>query len=526
MLLFKIGQQNVDAYLWRLMKFSFHGTCKSGKGYKFAKLHFQYLKCNAAAVLALFVCVSVLSSCGSSSGNQFPKVTQPIIISSETTAESTPTPTTIAGISSDGATILTLAAPISNTTAQYLVKLYTAKESGNWSAEDSGSTVSLDKLDAVKPLFSVQILQTPSTGAAADTIQRWKDNGVSPDIIYTSALSTLAGSEDILPLSEYTASNPLFQPTNLYTPMLYSCRISNEIYGIPYSASAQILYVNMNVLNQAGVNTVPFDLDLHTLTTMSEDVKKLSGKDTPLEKQAFAFYYASELIPFLPSSYSPKSDWFMYNGSGFDFSSAAFSDSINFLRNYVKAGYSVESLTEEDQHTAFSSLDPRLSSRVAMWVGSSSDVSHWTMNQAYTLSIAQIPAVDSDRKSRLALTVYPLCVSSSTDNPKLACDFASFISLDEDAILLSSRLERLDGLLPVVSSNIVWESVCLQQTFGEELLLLHDKVPDAYYVPITNHENDYYYAQQLLSTYKSMLLDENTDLPTLINTLTNARAST
>jgi hypothetical protein len=259
---------------------------------------------------------------------------------------------------------------------------------------------------------------------------------------------------------------------------------------------------------------------------MSEAVKKLSGKDTPLEQQSFAFYYASDLVPFLPTSFSNTAGWFMYNGSTFDFTASAFSDSVNFLRSYVKSGYSVESLSAEDQHTAFSSLDPRLSSRVAMWVGNSSDVSHWTLNQAYTLSIAQIPSVDSDKKSRLALTVYPLCISSKSKNPQLACDFASFIALDEDAILLSARLEKLDGLLPVVSSNAVWESVCLPQTFGEELLLLHDKVSDAYYVPVTNHEKDYLYAQQLLSTYKVMILDETSDLPTLISSLTNARAST
>jgi len=482
------------------------------------------------SVLAFFIVLilisSVLAGCSSNSDNYFPKVTQPKTENSSSSAGTTPTPSVTPGETSNGSNTLKVAAPISNTTAQYLAKLYTAKKSGEWNAQDNGSTVSLELLAAVKPAFSVEILQTPTTGATEGTISQWKESGFVPDIIYTNALSSLAANGDILPLTDYAASNPLFLPTRIYSPMLYSCSMSNELYGIPYSASAQILYVNMDVLNAAGVDSVPFDLDLGTMKTISESVRNMTTKDTPLELQTFAFYKASDLIPFLPSSFSNNAGWFMFNGTVFDFYAGSFTDAVMYLRSYVKSGYSVESLTAEDQQKAFSSLDPRLSKRVAMWVGTTAEVSLWSINHAYTLSIAQIPAESTDKESQLALTVYPMCISSQSKSPQLACDFAAFIALDEDAILLSARLENMDGLLPVVSSNAVWEAVCLQQTFGEELLLLQNKVPDAYYNPVTNHKQEYQLSQQLLSEYRTQLLDETADLQTITNSLSNAKLTT
>ena len=507
------------------MNFSFFSKYESGNCV-YKKSFCRQKKVRVLAFfIALILIFSVLAGCSSNSDNYFPKVTQPKIEGSSS-AGTTPTLSVTPDETSDGSNVLKVAAPISNTTAQYLAKLYTTKKSGKWNDKDSGSTVSLEQLDTIKSAFSVEILQTPSTGATEDTINQWKESGFVPDIIYTEALSSLAANGDILPLSDYTANNSLFLPTKIYTPMLYSCSISNELYGIPYSASAQIMYVNMDVLNAAGVDTVPFNLDLNTLKTISESVRNLTTKDTPLEQQTFAFYKASDLIPFLPSSFTSDAGWFMFNGTAFDFYSGAFTDAIMYLRSYVKSGYSVESLTAEDQQKAFSSLDPRLSKRVAMWVGTTAEVSLWSINHAYTLSIAQIPAENSDMESQLALTVYPLGISAQSQSPQLACDFASFIALDEDAILLSARLESLDGLLPVVSSNEVWEAVCLQQTFGEELLLLQNKVPDAYYNPVTNHKPEYLLTLQLMGEYRTSLLDETADLQTITNSLSNAKLTT
>jgi len=475
---------------------------------------------------ALAVSSTMISGCAAASDNPFPKVTQPENQEVTTSTSSETDPVAATSASYPDGTVLKIAAPISNSTARYLAKLYEAKKSGAWISTDSGASVTLAALDRIDPDFNVEVLQTPSTGATEDTIAQWEESGFVPDIIYTEALSSLYEKGDILSLSDYAASNPLFLPTRIYKPMLNACSAGDELYGVPYAASAQILYVNMNVLSEAGVDSVPFDLDLDTLKSMSEAVRSLSTEETPLEEKSFAFYKASDLLAFLPSAYDAAAGWFMYNGSSFDFGSVSFADAVSYLRSYVQAGYSVDSLTAEEHAAAFSTLDPRLSKRVAMWVGSTAEVSLWSVNRAYKLSISQIPSSGSETESKLALTVYPLCISSSSLTPQLACDFAAFMALDEDAILLTNRLENIEGILPVVSSTPVWEAVCLQQTFGEELLLLQDKVPTAYYNPITNHIKDSQFIEQLLTDYSALLLDDTVDLQTVISSLSNERNNT
>ena len=200
-------------------------------------------KCNRmlAVFFALFLISSSLSGCAASQNNTFPKVTQP-----KSTGTVVPTENT-AGTSDISCTpsaknVLKVAAPFSSTTAQYLARLYTAKKTGTWTQGETGSSVPLSVLDAVVPLFNVEILQTPSTGATEDTIKQWKEQGVVPDILYTNAMSAMAYNHDILPITSYTASNSLFLPTRIYMSMLSACSIDNTLYGIPYSSSAQILF--------------------------------------------------------------------------------------------------------------------------------------------------------------------------------------------------------------------------------------------------------------------------------------------
>ena len=98
-----------------------------------------------------------------------------------------------------------------------------------------------------------------------DTLKRWKENGISPDIVLTGSLSSLYASGTVIPLTDYLASNPLLVPTDIYRPMLDALSIGGELCGIPYSASARILFSNRDVFAKAGINTVPFEMDLNTL---------------------------------------------------------------------------------------------------------------------------------------------------------------------------------------------------------------------------------------------------------------------
>ena len=111
------------------------------------------------------------------------------------------------------------------------------------------------------------------------------------------------------------------------------------------------------------------------------------------------------------------------------------------------------------------------------------------------------------------------------DTPQLAADFASFLALDEDAILLSQRLENTEGFLPVISSSTVWNAYFSESEFGSELAQFRDNMDQATYSPQTNHEDLYNDMIQIVSDHSADILNPDTDMDTLIEKITASATS-
>ena len=95
----------------------------------------------------------------------------------------------------------------------------------------------------------------------------------------------------------------------------------------------------------------------------------------------------------------------------------------------------------------------------------------------------QIPSFSSSNTSIPYLTVYPLCVSSNSKEQQLAADFAAFVSLDRDALLLINRLEPKLGYLPLVYSSEVWDQKISDPQFGYIVSVYENMMPEAVYTP-------------------------------------------
>ena len=132
--------------------------------------------------------------------------------------------------------------------------------------------------------------------------------------------------------------------------------------------------------------------------------------------------------------------------------------------------------------------DPVYSRNCALWIAPSSEISLWSSYYPGKLYYLQIPSFKASDKAVPYLTVYPLCVSSDSDNIDLASDFAAFISLDTDALLLTDRLEHKVGYLPVVSVNGVWDTKIADESFGYIASVYENEMNNAVYCPnITNN---------------------------------------
>jgi ABC-type glycerol-3-phosphate transport system substrate-binding protein len=413
--------------------------------------------------------------------------------------------------------VIRIAAPLSQDTALYLSRLYTAKKQGLLGVGVTGQTVSLDFLETIQTEFSVELFTTSETGANLSSYITWSTSGTIPDIILTDSMSELIEEDAIMPLDDLLAGQSLLSPSNVYSDMVSRCAASDAQYGIPFAASASVLFVNNEVLDLAEVS-LPYEVDLDTLLKASEAIHSLNDPDNETSSYVVPLLSGSGLIPFLPASYDATVGYFSEQTGEIDLQSDGFRKTILYIRKYDPAFFA-DAMSDEDRISVFGTLDPILSKRVGMWVGRSDEVSRWANYMPYTLGMVQIPSENPGFLSPPALTVFPLCISSRSENPAEALDFAVFIALDPDAILLRTRLEKHEGFIPVVKSPEVWDRTFSDSVYCGSLYKFKDIMNSAYYTPFVSDLEYYEKTQLFLNRYIFELMDPEVDLDVLLESI-------
>ena len=459
----------------------------------------------------LFLCIFLfgMASC-SSEKSIFPTIPQNPG-NNNPTAESTD----ITETTRDQARVaIRLAAPLSDETVMYLSQLYTAKRNNMLGVGITGQTVSIDFLDTIESDISVELLTTSSTGVNLSSYMTWSESGTIPDIILTDSMSDLIESGYLIPLEDYLAGNTLLSPANVYHDMVTQCYSMGQQYGIPFSASVSVIFVNNEILNAAGI-VLPYEADMNAVLDASSVVYSLNEKQDEADTFIIPIYSGIDLMPYLPSVFDSKVGFMAERMGKIDLDSDGIMESIRFLREF-DSSFFVESMTPEDRDAVFGTFDPITSKRVAMWIGQSDEVSRWANYMPYTLGITQIPSLKSGMLTRPALTVFPLCISSQSEYPYESADFAAFVALDPDAILLRQRLEKHEGFIPVVKSPEVWNYTFSDAKYCGSFYKYKDIMSEAYYCPFVSDVDFDEHSQLFLNRYANPIMDDTVDMDELL----------
>ncbi len=424
--------------------------------------------------------------------NSFPQL--PTTSSSET-PETSETSTVIVEASSE----ITIASSLSYETCQYLAKLYFAKQQGMLAEGVNGETVDLEYLDTIDLPFVLHTYGTSENGCDTDTLRQWKNSGDMPDIFLTNTFDQAVSEGYAMPISDYIADNRLLSADRVYTEQIYQFFCRGQQYGIPYQTSAAVLFCDMEVLRQAEVYTVPFQLN----TVMFHDLlEKLSGLNAE-EMTVLPFYQVSSLLPYLPSSlYRSR---YLSASSEDDRKETAYRDSFDYADQLIRSGFSYESMTEEMKENFFTGLSPLLSRKVGVWAGTTDEIPVYDNYMPNTLNVMALPASTDESNCVPVLVCYPLCVSSSCKNPDLACELAAFIALDEDAQLLITRVTKREGYLPCISSPIVWKNYAAVQKYGTYMMQFQELMDQAIYIPAVSESERFGKDQEYISDEYSRL---------------------
>ena len=362
---------------------------------------------------------------------------------------------------------LTVALPYSTKTVEYLYKLYSAKKAGYWDDSFSGSTVEMSYLDAMVTDVDLQNIYIPNEGVSPDTVLSWGDE--QPDIFLTNDLKTTADEGLCISLDEYLCDNKLLNTDNVYLSALKSLIIGGELYALPYYSTVPLIYGNKDLAPAKGNPDFRCSLDKFDLFIRSIDPK--DGKIVILSK-------GYQMIPYICSAFDDDcelSSYMLYKEylSKMDKSSIIFSKVIDYIKGLYYEGLTANSADD--------GTDPVISRNCALWIAPSSDIELWDSYYPNKLYFMQLPVYTSSDDAIPYLTLFPICVSEQSANKEAAADFAAFLALDEDAVMLADRLEHKPGFLPLIASNEAWDQITSDQKFGYIASVYELNMPNAKY---------------------------------------------
>lgn len=444
--------------------------------------------------LSLGLLLSVVSSC-SNNDSSFPEFSYP----SDNTSTETSSTNADSRNNSEGIVELTVALPYSESTVNYLARLYYAKQNNLLGVDDTGSNVSLDFLDSLDLPFVVNSILTTSNGANNDSLLLWQESDEIPDIFMTSDLSSAVDEGLVLSLNDYLYDDDYITSGCAFSDMLNATSTDGSLYGLPYYFSTPVIVCSRDYLPDSG------ELDFrNSYDDFHEYLSDIDGKYNTDENHnsVIPFYSASSLTPYLSSAFSDGiMNSFMLTE---DYSDKDVTGVLNSVVSNISDLYSSGLSSDTDENGA----DPRYSRTAASWLCSSSDLDMWSEYYDNNLYICQIPGCDDTSPVTYA-NIYPVCVSESSDDADFAASFAAFICYDKDARLLTSRLELISGYLPCINSGDVWNYYTEDGILGAASQIIFNNISNSQITP-ANINNDLYNSiNTYISSYFASEIDSS-----------------
>ena len=364
----------------------------------------------------------------------------------------------------DGRT-LSVALPYDPKTVDYLYRLYYAKISGYWNDSLSGEDVDLDYLASLETPITPECIYVPNEGVSADSLVSWGDE--IPDIFLTNDMKGVREKDLCLPLQDQLFDNELLDASAFYSSSLRSLTFDGDVDALPFYCSVPLIYGNKDFIPASG--SLDFRCSLETFRKYIDEVRQRYD-------DIVVFTKAYQLIPYICSAFDDNEDigsYMLKDEYQTDRASAqtALEDTSDFVSELYGMGLSAN-YTDDG-------ADPVYSRRCAMWLSPSSDLDLWNGYYPEKLYFAQVPVELTGDEVVPFLTLFPICVSSKTEQPEEACDFAAFLALDKDAILLADRLEHKTGFLPFSSSDEVWDRLKSDEYFGYIASVYENRMDDA-----------------------------------------------
>jgi ABC-type glycerol-3-phosphate transport system substrate-binding protein len=352
---------------------------------------------------------------------------------------------------------VTIATGYSREVAEYLGMLYYSRITGVFPENGNdwiGDTVNLEELAQFRDSFPVEALQIEPGGAGEARIRAWAAAGRLPDLYLTDRVAACAANGWAADITYSAGAHRLLNGMSLYPVLVEGAKSGARLFGIPITFTMPVLMYDRDAVYEAGL--IPpldsgweFGAFAAALETAAALVQPETGTtvstgsregDNPVAVPLLPT--AEGLLELLPAGMDTSLGWAAWTGSGFGFDRNAFREAAGHVESLLLKGLTADR------------LDPDLFDSAAIWLGDSSQIAGERLSLEGSLALSRIPYLGSER---IGVRVQTLCVSPEAAETQTIVDFAMFIALDPDALLLASRFGRPEGYLPVSRVDRVWD---------------------------------------------------------------------
>lgn len=382
---------------------------------------------------------------------------------------------------------ITVALPYKTSTVDYLSKLYYAKKN-NLIGDSTGLDIDLNYLSSLNPDFVIHSVQVSNEGINSDTLNQWNTQNAIPDAFLVSDISSVVSTGYVSPVDEFLYDNQMISSNYIFANSINEQKIDGVLYGIPHYETVMLVVGNSDFIPESGKLANKYSTE--DFTSYLSEIKKEYKDIIPLAS-------GRNLLPYLGSSFSKDSKISYMLNKEYKNESLSYNSTMKSMTDYVQNLYDKNLTSNGLQDGA----DPVYSRRAAMWLASSSDISFWNSYYPGKLYFVQLPSYDVSNPGIPYTQVYSLCVSDKSEFKEFASEFASFISFDQDAVLLLNRLEPQTGFFPVVKYQNVWEQLQSDSLFGSYVPSYFQILDNSVYVPHSTDNKLYNAVNSFLSVY-------------------------
>lgn len=310
------------------------------------------------------------------------------------------------------------------------------------------------------PGVDFQFLSVAGVFGLFDRLVAASASGIAPDVSQVSVAFARGAYEAGLlrPLNDFIAKTPELQPQNFVPVASIFNQKDGQIYGIPHNIDANALVYNVDLFDEAGLDSGVYAID--DWDTFRDYAQKLTRLSSGGEVIRTGYATTFGMLPF--------SNWLYANGGGFydadyqqlEVASEAGIEALEFLVELQTLG----------QVLPPGSGNPLASGRAAMYLGGSFH-GHIIQNEAPDLNfkVTSLPPGPNATERAVTGWVNMISIPSGAKNPELAWEYIKYytgLQGQEDIIKVHNRpgAPRYD-----LYQSSTWENAVREYPYLETL---------------------------------------------------------